>query len=402
MKRITCPWRALAVTVMLLAANGGQAEPLPLKELDQGTIQQRLRQYLKQPASQVRLKTVLGLVRLDEQQIYYFRRGGAPVRLVWAYEPRGPLTAVERAMVECSLEGTLLEVLAHYRGGLLSREDTRALLAVTRLCDVTESRAAKRDRTDGLRGVLRSLMTLATTCFCCFDCCGCGFSWDCVYWGCGCDCCCDWCCWDCGCWPGCVWCGYPVWPYYYGAYNVYPGVVTFDYCGYGSYPVVASIATSTTSSDTASPGPAPLTLPQPADLAERNYSVVRRRLLLKYNTEPAHAERLYARAVKAYGSFEYQEAQDLAWAAVQLNDRDARFWYAKALSERALGDQAAALASARYAAALEKLGQGNALAGMERIAGQDRQYLRAATAGLTQEQARGLVREPAVVLARRP
>jgi len=397
MKQLTCPWRGLAAIAVLLATNAVQAEPLPLKEVDQETIQRRLQHYLKQPASQARLKPVLGLVRLDVEQIGYVCRAGSPARLVWAYESRGPLTPVQRATVECCLEGTLLEVLAHYRGGLLSREDSRAVLAVTRLCDVTQSLTARRDRPEGLRAVLMSLMNLATTCFCCCDWGGdWGWSWDCIYWGCGSDCC----GWDC-CWPSCNWCGYPTWPYYYGAYDVYPGVVTFAYQGHGSYPVVTTIAASAPSFDTTPPASS-LSLPRPTDAVERNISVVRRQLLLKYNTEPGHAERLYVRAVKAYGSFEYQEAQDLAWAAVQLNAQDARFWYVQALCERALGEEASALASARYGAALERLGQRDVLASMERIAGQERHYLRQAMSGLTQEQASRLVREPAVVLARQP
>ena len=89
---------------------------------------------------------------------------------------------------------------------------------------------------------------------------------------------------------------------------------------------------------------------------EYGYSVVRRKLLLK-NRGPQDAPGLCARALQAYGHGEYQEALDLAWAAVQLDGQDARFWYAMALSERAVGDVDLARASARHAAALDLLAQ---------------------------------------------
>jgi hypothetical protein len=138
---------------------------------------------------------------------------------------------------------------------------------------------------------------------------------------------------------------------------------------------------------------------RPTDAVTRNFSVVRRRLLMKYNTEPGDALGLYARAVRAYGYRDYQEADDLAWAALQLHDQDARFWYVKALCERALGEHDAALASARQGTARALLaGEGNGLRGLAHLAEQDRHYLLQASAELTQEQARRLLAEPAVAL----
>lgn len=411
MIRLIRPWPWLVLGVVLLAWGPAQAEPMPLKELDQETIQARARHYLRQPGNQARLKPILDLVRLDAQQIFYGARRGAPPILVWVYDPKTALTALQRTLVECSLEGALADVLGHYRGGLLSRDESRALLGLARLCDATQPVPADLLRSAGPPPIVASLLNLVTTCFfCCDCCCDCCFS-------CGWSCCCDWCCgccgcWDwscCGCWPGYCWGGYPCWPYYYGAYYVTPGAVYFAYPGYCALPAASgssggqsgsgSLDRSTEQGQrqevtTVQAGPRPL------DRVERNFSVVRRRLLLKFNTEPVQAPTLYTRAVRAYGSHDYQEADDLAWAALQLNDRDARFWYVKALSERALSEHESALASAQHGAALELIGKRNVLRNMEQIAGQDRQYLHEATVGLTTEEARRLVGEPVVALSK--
>ncbi len=125
---------------------------------------------------------------------------------------------------------------------------------------------------------------------------------------------------------------------------------------------------------------------------EYGYSVVRRKLLLK-NRGPQDAPGLCARALQAYGHGEYQEALDLAWAAVQLDGQDARFWYAMALSERAVGDVDLARASARHAAALDLLARGDSLAGLERTGTAGRAFLRRAAAGLTRDEARQILGE---------
>ena len=97
--------------------------------------------------------------------------------------------------------------------------------------------------------------------------------------------------------------------------------------------------------------------------------------------------------LQAYGHGEYQEALDLAWAAVQLDGQDARFWYAMALSERAVGDVALARASARRAAALDLMARGDSLASLERTGTAGRMFLRRATAGLTRDEARHILGE---------
>jgi hypothetical protein len=334
---------------------------------------------------------------------------------VWLYEPKTTLTPVQRAVVECGLEGALADVLSEYRGGLLAPNEARAVLGLVRICDATQPPPADlAARPNALTALLAPLMTLAVNCFCCFDCCC-----DCC---CGCSCCfsCSWCCnsgwccnncWDCCwgcstgwncCWPGCYWGGYPCWPYYYGMYNVTPGVVSFAYPGAYCYaaPVISTSGNGSGSSGRSGEVEGQASARQD-DAVVRNFSVVRRRLLMKYNKEPGDALGLYARAVRAYGYRDYQEADDLAWAALQLQDQDARFWYVKALAERGLGEHEAALASARQGAARALLaGEGNDLRGLGQLAEQDRRFLVQVSAELTLEQARVLVAGPAVALNR--
>jgi hypothetical protein len=120
---------------------------------------------------------------------------------------------------------------------------------------------------------------------------------------------------------------------------------------------------------------------------ERGFSVVRRKLLLK-NRGPQDAQGLYARAVKAYSYGDYLESLHLAWAAVQLDSQDARFWFARAMSERALGDGESARASARRGAALDFLTRNDSVRMLDHVSTADQGFLREASAGLTRESAR--------------
>jgi hypothetical protein len=198
------------------------------------------------------------------------------------------------------------------------------------------------------------------------------------------------CCgWSCG------WCCYPCYPCYpcYSYYSFYPTPVVI------SAPVIVP----------ASPRVMPLeptsitvgTLPPSVvrtepDVVQRGFSVVRRKLLLK-NRGPEDAPGLYLRAVRAYDSRDYAEALDLAWAAVQLDGQDGRFWYAKSLSERALGDMESARASARRGAALDVLAGDEILSGVERAGTAERAFLRQASAGVTRATARQITGEPAPI-----
>ena len=96
--------------------------------------------------------------------------------------------------------------------------------------------------------------------------------------------------------------------------------------------------------------------------------------------EPRDAERLFVRASQIYWEGEYAGALSLLRKAVALRELDARYWSFKALAERALGEDAAAVASARKAAGLRKLGlpdAGTFGLYMERVQGAERRFLNA-------------------------
>src|SRR6185312_10410959 len=100
MKRLISPWLWLMPVAVFWSASPIRAEPIPLKDLDQETIQARARHYLRQPASQGRLSPVLGLARVEAERLFCLSRPGQPTRLVWLYEPKTTLTPVQRALVE--------------------------------------------------------------------------------------------------------------------------------------------------------------------------------------------------------------------------------------------------------------------------------------------------------------
>jgi tetratricopeptide (TPR) repeat protein len=113
--------------------------------------------------------------------------------------------------------------------------------------------------------------------------------------------------------------------------------------------------------------------------AERGEEVVareprpRRRVALARDPED-----LFWRGYRLYWQRRYADALDFLDAAVELRGNDARFWYYKALAERALGEAGEAAASVRRANALREQNSppldliGVAL---ERVQGPDRRFL---------------------------
>ena len=63
------------------------------------------------------------------------------------------------------------------------------------------------------------------------------------------------------------------------------------------------------------------------------------------------ANDLYGKAIASYWDRDHKAALEMFWILVTSNPEDTRFWYFKALTERALGDQVAAKASAQRGAA---------------------------------------------------
>jgi hypothetical protein len=217
---------------------------------------------------------------------------------------------------------------------------------------------------------------------------GCCINWSCS-WS------CSWsCCWPC-CDFGCYSC-YPCYPAncYYPCYAYYPveGLVQPSTPAAPEQPRTMPKATPPTQDKNTSAQLQPVSFRAPAvlsmpDAAQRGLSLVRRKLLLK-NRGPQSAMALYQRSLKAYGYGDYRESLDLAWAAVQCNDQNARFWYVKALCELALGDMPAARTSARRAAAQDLLAGVGSFASLDWTGAAENAFLRQAWTGLTTENAR--------------
>ncbi len=107
---------------------------------------------------------------------------------------------------------------------------------------------------------------------------------------------------------------------------------------------------------------------------------------------------LFSDGVTAYWDHDYARACDGFLAAVLANPRDARFWYYRALAERAAGRSSEAEESVRRGAALEVLQTPNSsqiALSLERIQGLDRRFLHSAvTPDLTVERAEQIASQP--------
>jgi len=100
----------------------------------------------------------------------------------------------------------------------------------------------------------------------------------------------------------------------------------------------------------------------------------------EYRAVPAsaNADKLFADALWLFSDDNFSSARDHLAAAIKKSPRDARIWYFKALTERAMKDDAAATNSAENGAALEIMGlvdRRSVLVSLERIQGADRVFL---------------------------
>jgi len=92
----------------------------------------------------------------------------------------------------------------------------------------------------------------------------------------------------------------------------------------------------------------------------------------------ATADKLFADALWLFSDDNFTSARDHLSAALKQSPRDARLWYFKALTERAMKDEKAATNSAENGAALEIMGltdRRSILVSLERIQGADRVFL---------------------------
>jgi hypothetical protein len=247
------------------------------------------------------------------------------------------------------------------------------VLAKTNASAISQSEAAFASLTHASNhgAVSGSDATLAATEFCCFRCGGGGYSWGCAdcgygyypYWGYY----SNW--W--GYWPGYYAWG---WPYYYG-WN-FPA--TYYWWQYPWWSNPSSTYYWWYRAQSVAPAP-PIGERPPVKIAGTPNS-------------------LFSEGVTAYWDHDYAHASELLSAAVAANPRDARFWYYKALAERAVGNFNEAQASARRGAALEVLRTpeyADLGVALERVQGADRHFLHSAmTADLTRDKAEAIASEP--------
>ena len=81
---------------------------------------------------------------------------------------------------------------------------------------------------------------------------------------------------------------------------------------------------------------------------------------------------------RSYWQGDFDKALVSFGGAIRIDDRDARFWYYKALTERALGDFGRADASVRRGRELhasDRAKAGLVAAALERVQGADRRFL---------------------------
>jgi hypothetical protein len=348
-------WSALLL--LLFTAESGNAQIIPLPDLTQALLRERIQLFLRTAEARTLLNPITRLVRLRADQIAWEGRAGRPTRLIWAYEATRELSERERIAVEEVLRGVLRQIFSTFRGGLLSEEDRTAVFAVTRFTPAAvplpqpypqpeTPPAPSTPPSAGGGGARASSAQPATVWY--------NPSWyyPCGYYPCG---------------------GYWYWPPLVSSYY-YPVVVA------APAPVVAVASASS-----------PARVSPPTDGLARELMLIRSRKA----TDP---ELLYRQARTSYWQGDSEAARELLTRAIELDAQDARFWYFRALAERALGDQTAARASAERGAALEMLHKPSIATiglALERVQGADRWFLRhAVDRPLTAERAAEIVRAP--------
>jgi hypothetical protein len=371
-------WSALLV--LLLTAGTAKAQVVPLPDLTQALLRERIQLFLQTAEARALLNPIARFARLRANQIVWAVEAGRPVRLVWEFEATRELTELERLAVQEVLRGVLRQVFGTYRGGLLSETDMTAAFGVARFGPPAvplpqpemqpemqpqpqpQPQPATPPSSSGGRSSAAAPSQAATMWYYPSGCYPFGYYPGWYYYG---------------------WC-YPSWYYPWWGYSyswTYPAY-------YYSYPVIASAPAPAVA--VASASSSPRVSPPRDDLA--------REILLIRSRKATDPERLYRQARTYYWQGDSEAALVLLTRAIALNAQDARFWYFRALAERSLGDETAARESAERGAALEMLRKPNiAVVGLdlERVQGADRWFLRhAVETPLTPARAAEIARAP--------
>lgn len=344
----------IPLVVLLLASTSGYADPVPLSNLSEPLLRERVRLYLLTNEGKLQVVPVRLLARLQVEQIFYTASGGKPVRLAWQYEPIGMLTASQSQTVEKVLREVFTQVFGNFQGGLLSDADKDLVfeVMVVRPTPPISNRPPEgsspplptggRGATLGGNAAAVPVPRL-------------GIAW---YYGCG------------SCCPELI----PFYFYYY----TYESTSSHTAVCRSSAASTLAVTTSTRRPD-----------------IETNEI---RQIMLERLKDAKDPSALYWRARTYYWQGDKGAALALLIRATELDAQDARYWYFRALAERAVGENEAAKESARRAAALKMLRHPDELQiglALERVQGAERKYLRdAAGEILTSDTAMQIARVP--------
>jgi hypothetical protein len=358
----------LSLGVLLMASLASRADTVPLDKLTEALLQERVRLFLETKEGETLMVAVLPLVRVRVEQIRYTARAGKPVRLEWQYVPIGKLTAAQIRIVEETLQGVFKQVFGNFMGGLISDVDAAVVLKLINIQPSTEfappppiapaptapsvppaklppprSSSKSGGATPGPSTAPATVPVLRL-----------GIAWS---YGC----------------TGCYVQLLPVYFYYY------------------SYETSPSAGLGGTSSATATPASRPRQLDR--DTYQEQRAIILARLYSVKEPVP-----LYWRARSFYWQGDAEMALALLIRATELNPQDARYWYFRALAERALGEMEMAKDSARRAAAWKVLRRPDETEiglALERVQGAERRFLNEAIGEpLTPESASQIARAP--------
>jgi hypothetical protein len=338
----------LSLGLLLITSISTRADTVPLDKLTESLLRERVRLFLQTKEGETLIATVLPLVRVRVEQIRFTVREGKPVRLEWLYEPIVALTEAQIRTVEETLRGVFKQVFATFMGGLISEADAAVVFKVIAIQPPPASPSPRPELPSPLPSPVPSpnipsprpsstsegLRPRASTVPSTVPVLRLGIAW---YYGCS----------------GCCVELYPVYFYYY------------------TYESSSSVALGGSSFATATAASRP-----PHQLDAESYQ--ERQEILARLRSAKDPSALYWRARSLYWQGDVEMALALLIRATELDAQDARYWYFRALAERALGLMRMAKDSARRAEALRILHRPDETEiglALERVQGAERRFL---------------------------
>jgi hypothetical protein len=354
----------LSLGVLLMTSISGRADTVPLDKLTEALLRERVRLFLQTKEGETLITAVLPLVRVRVDQIRFTVREGKPVRLEWLYEPIVALTEAQIRIVDETLRGVFRQVFATFMGGLISEADAAVVFKVIAIQppppppelpsplpspapspNIPSPRSSPASEGSAPRASTAPATVPGLRL---------GIAW---YYGCS----------------GCCVELYPVYFYYY------------------TYESSSSVALASSPFATATAASR-----SPHQLDTESYQ--ERQEILARLRRAKDPSALYWRARSLYWQGDVEMALALLIRATELDAQDARYWYFRALAERALGQIRMAKYSALRAEALKILHRPDETEiglALERVQGAERRFLNEAVGEpLTPESASQIARAP--------